>query len=219
MKKYRVLLAEDHTMFRQGIRKLLEEEGNFDVVGEVSDGLDLLDFLKKNQADMVILDISMPGLRGIEATYEAKRIHPRMKVLILTMHRNTEYLYHSMNAGADGYLIKEDTDTELLDAINKIRKGGRYVSRNLSLELTDDLIQKKEGGRKHPPDRLSTREKEVLTLIAEGKSAKDIATLLFISPRTAEHHRASIKRKLKARSTAALVKYAIRKGYTTVDDS
>jgi DNA-binding NarL/FixJ family response regulator len=218
VKAYRVLLAEDHTMFRQGIKKILEESDRFEIIGEVGDGLEVLEFLKNHPTDMVILDISLPGLRGIEASYEAKKIRPELKVLILTMHKNTEYLYHSMSAGADGYLIKEDSDTELLSAIDKIRKGERYVSRSLSLELTDDFVQKQSGGKKHPPDRLSTREREVLTLLSEGKSSKEVAAVLFISPRTAEHHRASIKKKLNIRSTAALVKYAIRKGYTTVND-
>ena len=218
MKVYRVLLAEDHTMFRQGIKKILEEAKRFEIIGEVGDGLEVLEFLRDHSADMVILDISLPGLRGIEVAYEAKKIRPDLKVLILTMHKNTEYLYHSMSSGADGYLIKEDSDTELLSAIDKIRKGGRYVSRGLSLELTDDFLQKKSEGKKRPASRLSTREREVLTLLSEGKSSKEVAAILFISPRTAEHHRASIKKKLNARSTAALVKYAIRKGYTTVDD-
>ncbi|MFH1083804.1 MAG: response regulator transcription factor [Pseudomonadota bacterium] len=218
MKNHRVLLAEDHTMFRQGIKKILEEAEDLKVVGEVSDGLELLEFLKNHPADILILDISMPGMRGIEAAYEAKKIRPNLKILILTMHKNTEYLYHSMNAGAEGYLIKEDSDTELLAAIRKVLRGERYVSRNLSLELTDDFIQRDRGEFRRPIDRLSIREREVLKLLAEGNSSKEIADLLFISSRTAEHHRANIKKKLDLRSTADLVKYAIKKGYASLDN-
>ncbi|MBC8417408.1 MAG: response regulator transcription factor [Desulfobacterales bacterium] len=217
MKNHRVLLAEDHTMFRQGIKKILEEAEDLKVVGEVSDGLELLEFLKNHPADILILDISMPGMRGIEAAYEAKKIRPNLKILILTMHKNTEYLYHSMNAGAEGYLIKEDSDTELLAAIRKVLRGERYVSRNLSLELTDDFLQRDRGEFRRPIDRLSIREREVLKLLAEGNSSKEIADLLFISSRTAEHHRANIKKKLDLRSTADLVKYAIKKGYASLD--
>ncbi|MBU0989667.1 MAG: response regulator transcription factor [Proteobacteria bacterium] len=217
MKNHRVLLAEDHTMFRQGIKKILEEAEDLKVVGEVSDGLELLEFLKNHPADILILDISMPGMRGIEAAYEAKKIRPNLKILILTMHKNTEYLYHSMNAGAEGYLIKEDSDTELLSAIRKVLRGERYVSRNLSLELTDDFLQRDRGEFRRPIDRLSIREREVLKLLAEGNSSKEIADLLFISSRTAEHHRANIKKKLDLRSTADLVKYAIKKGYASLD--
>ncbi|MFH1951841.1 MAG: response regulator transcription factor [Pseudomonadota bacterium] len=218
MKNHRVLLAEDHTMFRQGIKKILEEAEDLKVVGEVSDGLELLEFLKNHPADILILDISMPGMRGIEAAYEAKKIRPNLKILILTMHKNTEYLYHSMNAGAEGYLIKEDSDTELLSAIRKVLRGERYVSRNLSLELTDDFLQRDRGEFRRPIDRLSIREREVLKLLAEGNSSKEIADLLFISSRTAEHHRANIKKKLDLRSTADLVKYAIKKGYASLDN-
>jgi DNA-binding NarL/FixJ family response regulator len=218
VKNHRVLLAEDHTMFRQGIKKILEEAEDLKIVGEVSDGLELLEFLKNHPADILILDISMPGLRGIEAAYEAKKIRPNLKVLMLTMHKNTEYLYHSMNAGAEGYLIKEDSDTELLSAIRKVLRGERYVSRNLSLELTDDFIQRDRGEFRRPIDRLSIREREVLKLLAEGNSSKEIADLLFISSRTAEHHRANIKKKLDLRSTADLVKYAIKKGYASLDN-
>jgi len=217
VKNHRVLLAEDHTMFRQGIKKILEEAEDLKVVGEVSDGLELLEFLKNHPADILILDISMPGMRGIEAAYEAKKIRPNLKILILTMHKNTEYLYHSMNAGAEGYLIKEDSDTELLSAIRKVLRGERYVSRNLSLELTDDFLQRDRGEFRRPIDRLSIREREVLKLLAEGNSSKEIADLLFISSRTAEHHRANIKKKLDLRSTADLVKYAIKKGYASLD--
>ena len=218
MKNYHILLADDHVMFRQGIKRVIEESDDLKIVGEVGNGLELLEFLKNRPVDMVILDISMPGMRGIEATREAKVIRPDIKVLILTMHNNTEYVQHSIKAGADGYLIKENSDTELLTAINKVLQGDRYISHALSLELADNFLRKGREDSKHPFDRLTIREREVLKLIAEGKSSRDVAELLFISPRTAEHHRANIRKKLGIRSTADLTKYALRKGYTSIND-
>ncbi|MBL7224835.1 MAG: response regulator transcription factor [Desulfobacteraceae bacterium] len=218
MKSYHILLADDHVMFRRGIKRIIEESDNLKIVGEVGNGLELLEFLKNRSVDMVILDISMPDMRGIEATREAKVVRPDIKVLILTIHKNTEYVQHSIKAGADGYLIKEDSDTELLTAINKVLQGDRYISHTLSLELADNFLRKERKDFKHPFDRLTIREREVLKLIAEGKSNRDIAELLFISPRTAEHHRANIRKKLGLQSTAALTKYAIKKGYTSINN-
>lgn len=218
MKSYNILLADDHVMFRQGIKKIIEESDNLKIVGEVGNGLELLEFLKKHSVDMVILDISMPDMRGIEATREAKIIRPDIKVLMLTIHKNTEYVQHSINAGADGYLIKEDSDAELLTAINKVLQGNRYISHGLSLKLADASLRKAGKDSKHPFDRITIREREVLKLIAEGKSSRDIAKLLFISPRTAEHHRANIRKKLGLQSTAELTKYAIKKGYTSINN-
>ncbi|MBC8178290.1 MAG: response regulator transcription factor [Deltaproteobacteria bacterium] len=217
MKSYHILLADDHVMFRQGIKKIIEESNNLKIVGEVGNGLELLEFLKNHPVDMVILDISMPDMRGIEATREAKIIRPDIKVLILTMHKNTEYLQHSIKAGADGYLIKEESDTELVTAINKVLQGDRYISHALSLELADDFLRKGRKDFKQPFDGLTIREREVLKLIAEGKSSRGIAELLFISPRTAEHHRANIRKKLNLQSTADLTKHAIKMGYTGIN--
>ena len=145
-------------------------------------------------------------------------INPRMKILILTMHKSKEYLYHSISAGAEGYLLKEDADTELFSAIEKVREGGVYISPILSEELTDDFFQMCRGGfKKLTSEELTSREREVIKLIAEGKTNKKIANLLFISTRTVENHRANIMKKLKIGHASDLVKYAIRKGYTSVN--
>jgi len=216
MSPYRIILADDHVMFRKGIMSILEKNKDFEVVGEASDGLELLELLKNVTADMVILDISMPHLRGIEATEEIKTISEDLKVLILSMHKDKEYVRSAISAGAEGYLIKEDADTELFTAIEKIRQEGRYLSPLLLDELTDKLFEmNKKGQLLHEDEHLTTREREVLKLIAEGLSNKDIADRLFVSVRTIEHHRAHIMRKLNIKSTASLVKYAIRKGYTS----
>jgi DNA-binding NarL/FixJ family response regulator len=214
VKSYHIVLADDHKMFRLGVKKIINETDDLEVLGEVDDGLQLVELLKKTKPQMVILDISMPNLRGIEATREIKLIDPTVKILILTMHKNKEYLYHCFAAGAEGYLLKEDTDTELFSAIETIRRGGTYISPGLSMLLADDLAKIYTGTQRPPLERLTIREREVLTLIAEGKSRKEIADILFISVHTVGHHRANIMKKLNLKKTAELVRYAVRKGYT-----
>lgn len=217
MDTYHIVLADDHLMFRQGIKKILEEHEDLKVVGEANDGIELLDLLKRITPDVVILDISMPNIRGIEATKEIKMTAPEIKVIILTMHKSKEYLYHCLKAGAQGYLLKEDADTELYTAIKKVLEGGLYISPILSEALRDDFVQICLGDQKLVPERLTSREREVTKLIAEGKTNKEIANMLFISIRTVENHRANIMKKLKLRNTPELVKYAIRKKYISIN--
>ena len=211
MGTYRIVLADDHALFRQGLKGILEGAADLEVVGEAGDGLKLLNLLNANQLDphLVILDISMPNLRGIEAIREIKTIHPNVKILIVTMHRDKEYLYQALAAGADGYFLKKDADTDLFDAIEKIQQGRIYVASYFS-ELAEDWEQVRKA---FGSTILTTREKEVLKLIAEGKSNKEIAGLLFVSVHTIERHRANIMDKLNLKKTAELVKYAIQKGY------
>ena len=215
MGSYPIVLADDHVMFRQGLKRILEERSDLEVVGEVDCGLELLKLLEKLVPDLVILDISMPNLRGLEAIHEIKMKHPRVKILVLTMHKDKEYLHQAITAGAEGYLLKEDADSELFSAIDRVRQGRLYVSPNLSEGLTDDWVKLSRGdhGLSFEPERLTIREREVLKLIAEGKSSKEIGELLFISVRTVERHRANIMEKLNLKKTADLVKYAIQKGY------
>lgn len=211
---YRIVLADDHAIVRQGIRKMIEERADLEVVAEVGDGLELLRLLEGLTAHLVLLDISMPNLRGIEAARELKRLRPDLKVLILTMHKDKELLYHAVSAGADGFMVKEDSGRELFSAIDKIQKGDVYISPSLSEELIGDWVKASHGDFKPPGERLTTREREILKLIAEGRSNREIAALLFISVRTVESHRASIRNKLGLKKTADLTKYAIRRRYT-----
>ncbi|MDY6951428.1 MAG: response regulator transcription factor [Thermodesulfobacteriota bacterium] len=210
---YRVVVADDHVMFRQGIKHILEAVDDLEIVGEAGDGLELLELVRESVPDMVILDISMPGLRGIEATREIKAIHSHVEVLIVTMHKSVEYLHHAVQTGASGYLLKEDADTELFSAIKTIRRGGLYISPLLSVELTTILAQASFKGKTIDPEPLTVREREVLKLIAEGRSSREIARDLCISNHTVQHHRGNVMRKLNVRKTADLVRYAIRKGY------
>ena len=215
MSLYQIILADDHLMFRNGIKRIIEDSKKLLVIGEASDGHQLLELLKTTKPDMVILDISMPKLRGLEVTHEVKSRYPDIKILILTMHRSKEYLLQALSAKADGYLLKEDTDTQLLDAIESIRGGKIFLSSLMSEDLSQNLMGFIENSGQSLDDTLSPREKEVLTLLGGGKSSKEIADLLYISPRTVEHHRASINKKLKVKNIVELVKYAIRKGYTS----
>jgi len=163
---------------------------------------------------MIILDISMPNLRGIEATKEVKRISENIKVLILTVHKKKEYLYYLIYAGTDGYILKEEAITELFSAIKIIREGSSNISLSLNSELTRDLIRFQQGGEAYwLTEPLSVREKEDLMLIAEGMSNKEIAKLLTISINTVQNHRSIIKKKLNAKNTANLVRYTVSKGY------
>jgi len=213
MEKKCIVLADDHILIRHGIRKILEEEPLFEIVGEVNDGLQLLAIMKDTVPDLIVLDISMPHLRGIEAIGEIQKINPQTKILILTMHKSDQYLGSAMAAGADGYLLKEDSDTELLPAIKKILQGEIYISPSLKTGFSDDTIQSCLN-RRALPDPLTLREKQVLQLVAEGQTSRNIAEMLKISKRTVDHHRANIMKKLNIKTTADLIRYAIKKGFT-----
>ncbi|MEK6699760.1 MAG: response regulator transcription factor [Nitrospirota bacterium] len=215
MKHYRIALADDHALLRQGLRKIIDEKAGLTVVGDVGDGLALLNLVKKAAPDMVILDISMPNLRGLEAAGEIKRAHPGVKVLILTMHKDVEFLNQAFCAGADGYLLKENADVDLFSAIERIRSGKRYVPPELSDELTENWARRfrKDQGPSFDPGPLTAREREVLKMTAEGRTAKEIAELLFISSRTVEHHRANIMNKLNLKKATDIVKYAMHNRY------
>ena len=201
---YNVVLADDHLMFREGMKKIMKEIGDLKIIGEASDGHELLSLMKKLSPNMVILDISMPNIRGIEATREIKTIHHEIKVVILTMHNNMDYL-------------KQDAGTELLSAIETVRGGGVYISPIFSVGLIDVFVKKCRGNEMLPFESLTTRQREVIKLIAEGQTNKEIAELLFISTRTVEKHRAKIMEKLNLNATADLIKYAIRKKYTSLE--
>ena len=215
MASYSIILADDHALVRWGLRRLIEDMDELEVVGEANDGIELLQLLKQVTPQMVILDIFMPKLRGIEAISEIKAMHPDVKILILTMHRDKEYLYLALSAGAKGYLLKEDAPKELFSSIAEVRQGKTYISPYFLDSVVNDVVQIVKGDGKviFEPEILTIREREVLKLVAEGKSSKEIANLLFISVFTVNSHRASIMEKLNLRKATDLVKYAIRKGY------
>jgi DNA-binding NarL/FixJ family response regulator len=209
MASYTIVLADDHALFRKGVKKIIEEVPDLKVVGEVKDGLEILELLKKTSPNLVILDISMPNLRGLEAAREIKGLYPQVKILLLTMHKKKDFLQQGLDAGVDGFLVKEDADTELLEADQSIRKGEKYYSPLLSGRLADLASQHGET------DPLTKREKEVAKLLAEGKNAREIADLLYISVYTVRRHRDNIMRKLDLKGLAGLVRYAMDQGYTS----
>jgi len=205
-----IVLADDHVMFRKGVKRIIEETPGLKVTGEANDGLELLRLLKTQEPKLVLLDISMPYLRGLEATREIKQLYPRVKVILLTMHRYKEFIQQALEAGADGFLLKEDADFELLRAIQAVREGGKFISPLLSTELVDLALRDKPAD-----DPLTIREKTIIQLLAEGKSSKDIADLLYISVFTVRRHRENIMRKLNIKKLADLIKYALSRGITT----
>ena len=215
MNDYRIILADDHVMMRQGVKSMIDAVPGLAVIGEAGDGLKLLKMLKRTLPDMVILDISMPGLRGLEAAREIHSLYPGVHVLMLSMHKSEEFLSMALAAGAKGYLLKEDSGDELLQAIDRIRKGETYLSKKLASAFPSAIISICKGTHKAGPDPLTPRERQVLQMIAEGSTDRQISDQLCISVRTVHRHHANIRSKLKLKGTAALVRYAIARGYTT----
>jgi len=213
MKKIKILLAEDHTIVRQGLSALLRSEPDIEVVGEASDGLEAVEMAKKINPDVVLMDIAMRHLNGIEATRKIKKLFPYMKVLVLTMYDNEEWIFQILKAGASGYLIKDSAMTDLVSAIRTIHQGGSFLSPSISKKVIDEYIRKAEiGEKKGVDDLLSSREREILQLIAEGQSVTQIASLLCISKKTVEAHKTHIMEKLNIHDKVGLIKYAIRMG-------
>ena len=203
----RVLLADDHRILRESLRVLLESKG-WQVSGEAADGLTAVEMAKALRPDVVILDISMPGLNGVDAAREILRAEPQMSVLLLTVHDEDPYIIDALRAGVRGYVLKTQASADLIQALDEISRGSVYLSPGVSRAVVDGCL----GDRELPRDPLTLRERQVLQQVAEGRTNKEIATLLDISVKTAETHRARIMRKLAIHHTAGLVRYAIRKG-------
>ncbi len=203
----RVLLADDHALIRQGLKALLESQG-FQVVGEASDGQATLRSAEKTHPDVAILDISMPVLNGIDAARELKKSSPKTKIILLTQHDEDQYVTEALRAGAKGYVLKSQAAEDLVQAIREVCRGSVYLSPSISRSVVDAYLSKTYVST----DPLSGRERQVLQLVGEGKSTKDIAIQLGISVKTAESHRARLMKKLDIHETASLVRYAIRRG-------
>jgi DNA-binding NarL/FixJ family response regulator len=204
---YKIVLADDHAMFRQGIRNVIKKLENVRVSGEAGDGLDLLELLKTSVPDLIILDIAMPKLRGLEALREVKKHYPQVKIIILSMHGTKEFVWQAVSDGADGFILKEEPCRELIQAIQAVRTGNRYFSSRLSEALRSFARGEEDC------EALTHREKEVLPYLARGLSIQQISETLFISPHTVRRHRHNIMRKLNLPSLTDLIKYALSKGY------
>jgi len=203
----RILVADDHALVRQGLKTLLEKK-DLQVVCEASNGQEALHLAQKNTPELAILDISMPVLNGVDAARELIKLSPRTKVILLTQHDESQYVTEALRAGIKGYVLKSQAADELVHAISEVCRGSIYLSPKISHTVVDAYLSKAQVSA----DPLSGRERQVLQLVGEGKSSKDVATQLGISVKTAESHRARLMKKLNIHETASLVRYAIRHG-------
>ena len=211
--KIAVLLADDHTILRAGLKMMLNAQPDIEVIGEASDGRQAINEAQRLQPDVIIMDITMPDCNGIEATRQVKRLLPETRVLVLTMHENEEYLFQMLRAGASGYMLKEAADTELISAIRVVSSGRFYLSPSAQSMMVSDYLQRvRTGEERDSYSALTEREREILKLVAEGHTNNQIAERLFISPKTVDTHRTHIMDKLNLHSRAELVKYAMRRG-------
>ena len=208
--KVRVVLADDHELFREGMKAVLAREDTIEVVGEAATGGRAVELCLQLHPDVAILDIAMPEMNGLIATKTIKKVCEDTRVLILSMLMDEDAVAQALNGGANGYVLKDSAIEELLIAIKAVMKGEIYLSPKVATLVIRQLITDKEGGKTKVLDFLSTREQEIVQLIAEGKSTKDIAEHLFLSPKTVENHRANIMRKLDIQDIPSLVKFAIR---------
>lgn len=213
---YRIVIAEDYTILREGLRSLLSADPAFEIVGEAEDGREAIETVAKLKPDLVLLDLSMPRTSGLDAIREIKRLSPGTKICVLTIHKTEEYILATLEAGADGYVLKEASHAELTLAIRSILGGKRYLSPGVSGKVIEGYLDGRKTFKTTTLwDTLTQREREILKLIAEGYRNSEIAEYLFISVKTVEKHRANLMKKLDLHSTAALTAYGIEKGLVT----
>jgi DNA-binding NarL/FixJ family response regulator len=212
-KKINIVLAEDHTILREGLKALLSADPKFEIIGEAEDGREAVRCVEKVGPDLILMDLSMPRMSGMEAIREIKKRYPETKIIALTVHKTEEYLHTTLQAGADGYVLKDATHAELVMAIKNVMKGKSYLSPGVSEKVIEGYLERREGVLPDSPwETVSQREREVLKLIAEGYKNKEIAEDLCISLKTVEKHRANLMKKLDLHNAAALTVYAMQKG-------
>lgn len=207
-----IVLADDHHIVRQGVKALLESEPDFSVVGEASDGLKAVELTARLKPRVLVADLMMPGLNGLEVTRQVAKVSSGTKVIILSMYMNEPYVMEALRNGAYGYVLKESNITDLIYAVHEVSRGRHYLGPPLSERAMEAYLEKTRDAALDPYETLSTREREVLHLATEGYSNAEVAAKLFISPRTAETHRANMMRKLSLHTQTDLIKYALKKG-------
>ena len=213
----KVLLVDDHAIIREGLRSLLEKQPEMKVIADTDDGRKALEFVRDLLPNIVIMDISMPGLNGIEATRQITAEFPAVKVIALSIHSKRRFVADMLSAGATGYILKECLFDELVQAIKAVAAGGRYLSPRITDVVVNDYVKRLSATTESPFEALKAREREVLQLVAEGKSTKQIALELHVSTKTIEANRRQIMEKLNIHSVAELTKYAVREGLTTLE--
>lgn len=211
----RVILADDHALVRAGIRALLERLPGVEVVGEAGDGREVLALVKQHRPDVVLMDVSMPGLNGLDATDRIAKEYPEVRVIVLSMHENEEYCWRALKAGAAGYLLKKAASVELETAFRRVVGGELYLSREISNRLVKKFADGGVGDQKSPLEQLTGRQREILQLIAEGQNTKQIADVLQVSPKTVEYHRMKLMDCLNVHDIPGLVRFALRVGLIT----
>jgi two-component system response regulator NreC len=217
--KKRIIIAEDHTILREGLRALLSSDPDLKIIGEAENGRDAIHCVETMEPDLILMDLSMPKMSGMDAIREIKRRFPGIKVLVLTVHKTDEYILASLEAGADGYVLKDATKTELMSAITTVLKGKRYLSPEVSGKVIDGYLEGKKSEKfKSVWDIITSREREILKLVAEGYKNKEIADYLCISVKTVDKHRTNLMKKLDLHSVSALTAFAIEKGLVAKSD-
>jgi len=213
LKTIRILLADDHTVMRRGLRLLLESQPGFSVVAEASDGREAVERAQSSQPDVAVLDIAMPNLSGIEAAQRISSASPQVAIVILSMHSDEGYVLRALKSGVKGYVLKDSAEGDLMEAIKAVHQGKTFFSPEISKMLVEDYVREiRNRGTEDSDDLLTSREREILQLLAERKSNKDIAAALNLSPYTVETHRRNLQEKLNLHSLAELILYAVRKG-------
>lgn len=214
MDKKRIVIAEDHTILRAGLKALLESNSNFEIVGEANNGRDAIRRVAELRPDLIIMDLSMPGLSGIDAVKDIRDRYPEVKALVLTVHSEEEYVLSSLEAGANGYVLKDATQTELIAAAERVLNGKTYLSPEITEKVVDSYLQANKNSQEPATkwDSVTQRERQILKLIAEGHTNKSMASYLCISVKTVEKHRANLMKKLDLHSVSALTTYALEKG-------
>jgi DNA-binding NarL/FixJ family response regulator len=212
--KVSVFLVDDHAVVRDGLKLLLESYAGISVVGEASDGRTAVHCVRDLRPDVVVMDITMPEMDGVEATRQIREECPTAQVIILSMHSTSEHVFRALEAGARGYLVKESAGVEVVDAVIAVKEGRRYLSRKISEQVLDDYVKHRPGPSRSPLELLSSREREVLQLVVEGKTSAEIGEILFISAKTVETYRSRLMQKLGTSDIPSLVKFAIQHGLT-----
>lgn len=213
----KILLADDHHIIRQGIRALLEAQKDFEIVAEADDGRTAVKLVRQHNPDVIIMDVSMPELNGIDATRQILRETDKAKVIALSMYSDKRFIKGMLEAGASGYLLKNCVAAELISAIRSVMKGQKYLSPQILGEVVEGYLEHLSGNKAESDSPLSSREREIVQLVAEGKDSRQIAECLHISRKTVESHKRRIMEKLEIHSVAMLTKFAIRQGLTSVD--